>query len=246
MDDTLFDHTRTARAAIGSVRRKLPSLHGYSLDELSIAYAEILEATHPDVLRGRWSHVEARAVRWRRLIRRFGGRPTPAAVEEIAELYRRVYLARQRPVPGAPELVRWLHRRMAVGIVTNNTVAEQERKLRFLGLGRVVDALVVSERVGAEKPDPRIFRAALRELSVGAEEAVMVGDSWRFDVEGARAAGIRAVWFNRFRRPAPAGPPAEEIRSLRPADRIGRRLNAFGRRGPDSARIISRPPMHSR
>jgi putative hydrolase of the HAD superfamily len=47
----------------------------------------------------------------------------------------------------------------------------------------------------------------------------MVGDSWAADVAGARAAGVRAVWFNRHALPRPE--PAKdvgELRSLEPVD----------------------------
>jgi FMN phosphatase YigB (HAD superfamily) len=49
----------------------------------------------------------------------------------------------------------------------------------------------------------------------------MVGDSWPADIEGARAAGIRAIWFNRSRRPAPLRSSAVcEVASLVPMDAI--------------------------
>ena len=53
------------------------------------------------------------------------------------------------------------------------------------------------------KPDPAIFAIALERLGVVAGDAVMIGDSWAADVEGAMASGVRAIWFNRFNRPPP-------------------------------------------
>jgi len=46
---------------------------------------------------------------------------------------------------------------------------------------------------------------------------VMVGDAWSTDVEGARAAGVRAVWLNRFGAIAPDASIAM-LRSLEPVD----------------------------
>jgi putative hydrolase of the HAD superfamily len=59
-----------------------------------------------------------------------------------------------------------------------------------------VSAIVDSALIGAEKPDPRIFAAALQAAGSPAERAVHVGDSVWFDVEGAVAAGVRAVHFD--------------------------------------------------
>ncbi len=91
---------------------------------------------------------------------------------------------------------------MGVALVSNShDVLEAE--LRELGICQVgdgpgvdVDAIVVSGVVGIEKPDPRIFDMALRAMDVRPTEAVHVGDSLRFDVDGATTAGIEAFHFD--------------------------------------------------
>jgi putative hydrolase of the HAD superfamily len=73
---------------------------------------------------------------------------------------------------------------------SNGTVATI---LEGLGLGRHLDFVIDSSRVGVEKPDPRIFRIALERAGVTAAEAVYVGDLYSIDVIGARAAGMTAI-----------------------------------------------------
>lgn len=63
--------------------------------------------------------------------------------------------------------------------------------------GVEVDAVVTSAEVGAAKPDPRIFEAALAAAGCSAAEAVHIGDSSDTDVAGAAAAGIRAILLRR-------------------------------------------------
>jgi putative hydrolase of the HAD superfamily len=84
-------------------------------------------------------------------------------------------------------------------VVTNGTVAQQERKLRHTGLDREVAGWVVSEGVGLRKPDPAIFQVAAARARQSLEGAMMIGDSAQADVGGARAAGVRAVWLHRGR-----------------------------------------------
>ena len=60
-----------------------------------------------------------------------------------------------------------------------------------------VDAIVDSRTHGWVKPHPTIFQAALDRLTVGATDAVMVGDSIEEDIEGARALGMRAILIDR-------------------------------------------------
>jgi putative hydrolase of the HAD superfamily len=65
----------------------------------------------------------------------------------------------------------------------------------------------VSADVGARKPDPEIFRAALDRLGVPAADVWFVGDSWERDVRGAAAAGMRPIWFGAS-SPPPRPPPS--------------------------------------
>jgi HAD superfamily hydrolase (TIGR01549 family) len=60
-----------------------------------------------------------------------------------------------------------------------------------------VDAIVDSRSHGWVKPHPTIFQAALGRVGVAPAEAVMVGDSPREDVEGARAIGMRGILVDR-------------------------------------------------
>jgi putative hydrolase of the HAD superfamily len=103
-----------------------------------------------------------------------------------------------------------------IGIVTNGPTEVQRAKLELLGIDHLVDFVLVSEEFGVAKPDPRIFREALRLAGVGPDAAVFVGDSAEFDIAGAQAAGIPTVWVNRHQRrwTEPGPPPTRQIRTL--------------------------------
>jgi putative hydrolase of the HAD superfamily len=84
-------------------------------------------------------------------------------------------------------------------VVTNGTVAQQERKLRHTGLDREVAGWVVSEGAGLRKPDPAIFRLAAARAGHSLDGAMMIGDSAQADIGGARGAGLPGVWLHRGR-----------------------------------------------
>lgn len=65
-----------------------------------------------------------------------------------------------------------------------------------LGIGKYFDDRIFSDEIGARKPEPAIFEAALRHLGLGPEEVVHVGDDLEADVGGSKGLGIRAVWFD--------------------------------------------------
>jgi putative hydrolase of the HAD superfamily len=91
-----------------------------------------------------------------------------------------------------------------MGIVSNadGTIEEQLRRNEICqvgeGLGVPVLAIVDSHIVGIAKPAAEIFRHALEPLGVSPAEATYVGDTVRYDVRGARAAGLRPVHFDPF------------------------------------------------
>lgn len=93
----------------------------------------------------------------------------------------------------------------AVGLVTNGPTTIQRTKIEMFQLEAHFPVIVVSEEVGHWKPDPRIFAIALEQTGHDPAEAVYVGDSAQHDVPGARAAGMRAVWVNRWGMPWPGG-----------------------------------------
>jgi putative hydrolase of the HAD superfamily len=160
---------------------------------------------HLEVLAGRVSVDDARVERFHRLLTDGAALGDARALAvESAGRYRSAYEQAWRPVPGALSLLRALRDAGArVVVVTNNIVAEQRLKLAHCGIDGLVDGLVTSEETGFTKPDPRIFHHALAAVGGDARDAVMIGDAWHTDIDGARAAGIRAVWLNRFGAQAP-------------------------------------------
>ena len=81
---------------------------------------------------------------------------------------------------------------LRLGVVSNSDGRVQQA-LQAAGLSDFFDVVIDSKLVGVEKPDPRIFQAALDALAVKPEEALYVGDLYEVDVVGARAAGMEAV-----------------------------------------------------
>lgn len=214
LDDTLFDHAHCARAALGTIRSSHPCFTTVAFDDLERSHSAILDELHGDVAVGRVPLDSARIERFRRLFAVAGVDANDELTASTAAAYRQAYVNARRAIDGAATLLEALRPRVRIGIVTNNLVAEQRDKLRACGLDGYVDALVASEEAGVSKPDPYIFELALERLACTAPEAVMVGDSWANDILGARAAGIRSIWFN----PAGDNPPDIGVATLRSLD----------------------------
>jgi putative hydrolase of the HAD superfamily len=220
LDDTLFDHRVCARTALTTLYDAYDAFRDRPFEEVERLHASFLEELHVRVTSGELPLDQARRERFRRLFTAVGVTPSDEVVAEAAETYRGGYTKIRRAVAGAAALLAAVKERSQVGIVSNNLLEEQRGKLRQCGLDQFVDQLVVSEEAGMSKPDPRIFQIALDRLGRRADEVVMVGDSWAADVSGARAAGIKAIWFNPEHLPSPEpGAGVVELYSLEPVDR---------------------------
>ena len=118
-----------------------------------------------------------------------------AALESVRDFYEPLCL-----FDGVAEVLEELSGVYALGVITNwDSENEQRRKVEHLGLHSIFRHFIVSASAGYEKPDPRIFQHALSLAEVvQPSEAVFVGDRLDVDVAGAKAAGMRAVWFNHW------------------------------------------------
>ncbi len=119
--------------------------------------------------------------------------------------------------PGHRTLLEELAARYRLALVSNfDHAATARRILADHGITPYFAEILISDEFGRRKPHAAIFAAALRQLGVGADEALFIGDSIDDDIVGAHNAGLRAVWLNVKGAPLPAGivPPEHVITQL--------------------------------
>src|SRR5215510_1003054 len=112
----------------------------------------------------------------------------------------------------APALTELKRQGLKLGVISNFD-SRLFDVLRACGLDHIFDSVHISTRVGAAKPEPAIFQAALNYHAVEARRSWHVGDGLREDVEGATAIGVNAVLLDRDNRFA-ENAPATRITSL--------------------------------
>ncbi len=195
LDDTLFDHARASRIALATVHAS--HANDLDFDEFAAEHARVLEVYHARFLKGEFTLDQARAARMIELFATFEKSIDEGAALDISTVYRREHQANRALVPGARELLDALRHQTRMGIITNNSVVEQIEKLRALDIAHFFEVIVISEDVGVTKPDARIFNIALERLGAAPHDAVMIGDSFTNDVQGAARAGIAPIWLNR-------------------------------------------------
>jgi putative hydrolase of the HAD superfamily len=150
----------------------------------------------------RWAP-QYRREAWRRALADHGIEDGPLA-DELAERFGVDRRARHETFADAAPALDALAGRYSLVLVTNGASCLQREKLAASGLADRFNAVVAGGDVGVGKPDRAIFERALDAVGARAPDAVMVGNSLEKDVDGATAAGIRAIWVNRNGEPGPS------------------------------------------
>ncbi len=173
---------------------------GYALADDFMAQEE---AAHPLIQRNR---EERRSFfgQYERLVLQGAG--VELSPEKALDVFRRV---QRRPLDLAlfedvrPALEALLASKKTLGLITNINLglAGDDRGIQEitarLGLDRYLRFAVTSQEIGASKPHPPIFLAALQRAGVQPHEALHVGDQYRSDIVGALGVGIGAVLLDR-------------------------------------------------
>ncbi len=131
--------------------------------------------------------------------------------------------SKAKMIAGAVELLHTLNQsRFPWGVVTNGKKF-QVTKLEHAGLVDIVPFAIVSRLFGADKPDPKIYREAIRRLKLSYEgiddiqpsEILFVGDNPYTDITGAVGVGMKSAWVRvDFEYPFDAPPPDLQIGSV--------------------------------
>ena len=191
-DNTLFDFDAAEHAAL---RR--------ALEERGYPFTPETEALYLDINRPLWAAFDRGEVtqdflvveRFRLLVERLGGSDDPVS-------FNRDYLTYlgegNQLLPGAEDLCRDLRAAgCRLALATNGVARVQHARLDASPLKPYFSAVIISQEVGAQKPQPAFFQAALEALGVlDKARCVMVGDTLGSDIQGGIAAGLDTIWYD--------------------------------------------------
>jgi putative hydrolase of the HAD superfamily len=180
-----------------SVRAGHRAFVGALADEHDLDMGEALE-TWREVVGTHFSErdgTEFRSARvgYQRAIEAMVGREIPE--EEWLPAFERATRENLEPVGETVAAIRRLDTHVHQGIVSDIDTWEGERLLELFDVAEHLDAVTTSEEVGRTKPDPAMFEAALEKAGVEPERALMVGDRYANDMEGASRMDIDTAAF---------------------------------------------------
>ncbi len=201
-DGTLFDYDRAEAVALKKSFQQFNLPFDVSSSD---TYRQVNSAVWADFEQGKISVTQLRTVRFERLF-------TALEIDMDAEVFSRAYLnqlgARGDLLPGAEALVEACYGRYQLMIITNGFKDVQRKRLAHTNLGKYFVDIVISDEIGAAKPDSKIFDVAFARMDNPARENVLIiGDSLTSDMQGGLNYGIDTCWYNPQQRPLPSSHP---------------------------------------
>ena len=193
LDHTLWDFETNSRSTLGDLHSHF-NLHelGINRSELIDVYEEVNAALWEQYTVGNIEKAVLRVIRFQRTFKQFGVNDRKLA-KDFGDAYIDQCPQRGTLMPGARELLEWLHGEVPLCIITNGFSEVQNVKLKSSGIADYFDAIITSEMAGAKKPSTRIFEAALKKMNASPESGLMIGDNHVADIMGASNVGLDTV-----------------------------------------------------
>lgn len=194
LDDTLYNYSVIHDEAVLVLREYTCSRYQVTYNAFDYAFQKAKKDTKALLDNTGASH--NRMLYFQKTLENLGENVIEGSLE-MYEIYWGYILDHMQLRTGAEEILKECNEMgIQIGVCSDLTAYIQHRKLRKLGIGQYVDAIVTSEEAGAEKPASIIFQMILDKLKVKPNETLFVGDSLKKDVEGAIAMGLDACWFH--------------------------------------------------
>lgn len=195
LDDTLLDHRKAEKKALGDLRTTYAeALTNFGQEMVEETYhAGNVQLWHA-YAEGKLTKAQLRVRRFEHLLEKLS--ITSLNPEEVGSFYIERYTNYWEYCAGARESFFAIAERYPVGVLTNGFAQVQHRKLaQFAEMRDRLTTCVISEEFGYMKPHLKLFQHAAQLAGTAPADIVYIGDSWRSDVEGGQKAGWRVIWY---------------------------------------------------
>jgi 2-haloacid dehalogenase len=195
-DGTLFDYDRAEARALERTFTELGC--GYE-PRYAETYRRINGEIWHEFEQGKISQARLRTRRFELLFRTLQLECDP---EIFSARYLKALAEGSELMDGAEEVVRALHGKVGLVIITNGLQEVQRARFANSAISDCFAEIVISEEVGAAKPDKEIFDVAFERMNQPRKEDVLiVGDSLSSDIRGGNIYGIDTCWYNAGQKP---------------------------------------------
>lgn len=204
IDDTLLDYVPCCREAFDAAMDTLSAEGGLSAERsvfcqrsgLFNLFFDIAGRLFSEAKHGKYTIAEVMDLYPKEFIAAIGY--PDSAVEPFKQAFRAAWGKTHTLVPEAEEMLEALKNKGYRLFAASNSFGHLQRsRLEQAGILHYFEDTFISMDIGYDKPDIRFYQEALRRAGLKSGEVLMIGDSMTTDIEGAKNAGMDALFFDR-------------------------------------------------
>ena len=191
VDDTIFDFTLSAKAAIIQAAKEFKIAF---TEEMLDYYMNLNELLWEDYENCIIEREDIFNIRFPKLFEHFNIEADGLKFEEAFHKY---FKTEYIFIDGAKEMIEYLSKKYNLYIVSNSLYDTQYCRLTNAGICNFFKKLFISDKIGFQKPTKEFFEGCFKQIpNFNPKETIIIGDSLTSDITGGHNAGIKTCWFN--------------------------------------------------
>jgi putative hydrolase of the HAD superfamily len=204
LDHTIWDFDKNAQETLNElyIAHELDELGCGTVEEFINRYTENNHELWRQYHLGNITKETLRSERFNKTFLQLGIDPEKVP-NQFEDDYVRITPTKTNLFSGTEKVLNYLQQKYTLHIISNGFKESTLMKMSVCNLNPYFENVIISEDVGANKPDQRIFEFALEKANASKEESIMIGDSLEADVRGALDFGIKAIYFNPLKAEKP-------------------------------------------
>ncbi len=197
LDHTIWDFDKNAEETLNElyIVYKLDTLGCPSADQFIDLYTENNHQLWREYHLGNITKETLRAERFHRTFIQLGIAPEKVP-PQFEDDYVRITPTKTNLFSGSERVLAHLQKKYSLHIISNGFKESTLMKMSVSNLNSYFSNVIISEDVGINKPNKRIFEYALEKAGATKTESIMIGDSLEADIRGAQDFGMKAIYFN--------------------------------------------------
>ena len=193
VDNTLLDFDAAERQALTAMLQEYDLPHDAQACE---TYHKLNRELWDALAKGKLNKAKLFQTRFTRYLQALG-LPDNGQGPAMNDRYEELLSTHADLIPGALNALEELGEVATLATVSNGATAVQQPRIQDSGIGRYMDGVYISEKVGCAKPSARLFEHVLKDLGItNRSRVLMVGDDLLADIRGGANAGFDTCWVN--------------------------------------------------
>ena len=199
LDHTLWDFEKNSALTFNKILKE---------NDINVVFTDFLEVYIPCNLNlwklyreDKITKTELRYKRLKTVFDKLNYKISDTSINHLADEYITYLAGFNHLFENAIKILDYLSPKYRLHIITNGFQEIQDKKLKGANIYSYFDQIIHSETAGVKKPNPLIFKTAMRMAKVAPDHAIMIGDNLEADIVGAKATGMHTIHFNAHNEP---------------------------------------------